>query len=93
MDLALGILVAVLCSYALLWVFIVWIGERIGRRWAAFERCRLDVMLRGRNRMALHQTHGPFIPMPEELKTRDEMVSWMTRELPQLTEKKLRSSR
>lgn len=28
---------------------------------------------------------GPFIPMPEALKSRDEMVAWMTTELPKLT--------
>ena len=28
---------------------------------------------------------GRFIPMPDRLSTRDEMVAWMTRDLPRLT--------
>jgi hypothetical protein len=28
---------------------------------------------------------GRFIPMPSRLSTRDEMVAWMTRDLPRLT--------
>jgi hypothetical protein len=27
----------------------------------------------------------PFVPMPPHLRTRDEMVAWMTTELPRLT--------
>jgi hypothetical protein len=29
---------------------------------------------------------APFIPMPSHLKSREEMVAWMTTELPRLTE-------
>lgn len=31
-------------------------------------------------------TDGPFVPMPAHLRTRAEMVAWMTQELPKLTE-------
>ena len=29
---------------------------------------------------------APFVPMPSHLRTRAEMVAWMTQELPKLTE-------
>jgi hypothetical protein len=32
--------------------------------------------------------HSPFIPMPDHLKTRDDMVAWMTKELPRLVAEK-----
>ncbi len=35
--------------------------------------------------MAIYESHSPFIPMPENLRTNDEMVEWMTKELPKLT--------
>jgi hypothetical protein len=34
---------------------------------------------------ALGDGDGPFIPMPSDLRTREEMVAWMTTELPRLT--------
>jgi hypothetical protein len=36
-------------------------------------------------RIKVYDSGGPFIPMPNHLKTRDEMVAWMTKELPKLT--------
>jgi hypothetical protein len=33
----------------------------------------------------VYDAGGSFIPMPNHLKTRDEMVAWMTKELPKLT--------
>jgi len=34
--------------------------------------------------IAVLDATGPLIPMPERLKTRAEMVDWMTKELPKL---------
>jgi hypothetical protein len=31
-------------------------------------------------------TRAPFIPMPSHLKSHEEMIAWMTTELPRLTE-------
>jgi hypothetical protein len=34
---------------------------------------------------AVHNTDGPFIPMPDSLTTKDEMVTWLIHDLPRLT--------
>lgn len=36
---------------------------------------------------------GPFIPMPDHLKTAEDMVAWMTRDMPRLTAEAQRSRR
>jgi hypothetical protein len=36
-------------------------------------------------RIKVYASGEIFIPMPDHLKTRDEMVAWMTKELPRLT--------
>ena len=46
---------------------------------------RVDPILGKRDRVAIHDTYGPYISMPKDLRTKDEMVAWMTRELPKLT--------
>ena len=33
----------------------------------------------------IYDIDGPFIPIPDHLKTADEMVAWMTRDMPRLT--------
>ena len=91
MSLAIATLLALLCAYVFLWLLILWIGERIGRRWSAFDSGRADAVLRTSNCIAVHQTSGPFIEMPERLKTRDEMVGWITTELPRLAAEKANS--
>jgi len=86
MSIAFAIVVALLCAYGLLWLFVLWVGEGMGRRWATFETERAHAAIRPRDRIAIHATCGPFIQMPDHVKTRDEMVAWMTRELPRLIE-------
>jgi hypothetical protein len=44
----------------------------------------VDPITGPRNRVDAYDTGGSFIPMPNHLKTRDEMVAWMTNELPKL---------
>jgi hypothetical protein len=36
-------------------------------------------------RIKVYASGETLIPMPDHLKTRDEMVAWMTKELPRLT--------
>jgi hypothetical protein len=84
MPIALAILAAVLCAYASLWIAVLWIGERIGRRWSGADTGRADALFKPKGRLAVHQTFAPFIAMPDQLQTRDEMVAWMTKELPKL---------
>jgi hypothetical protein len=38
-----------------------------------------------KDQATIHDRDGPFIPIPENLKTADEMVTWMTRDMPKLT--------
>ena len=45
----------------------------------------IDPITGPRDRVAIYDSGGAFIPMPSHLKTRDEMVAWMTSELPKLT--------
>jgi hypothetical protein len=78
-------LAMLLCTYTAAWLLVLWVGERIGRRWATFDSGRADALMRARNHIAIHAAHGSLIEMPAHLKTRDEMVAWMTRELPRLT--------
>ena len=44
-----------------------------------------DPVLGAKDQTALHDRRSPFILMPDHLKTNNEMVTWMTRELPRLT--------
>jgi hypothetical protein len=44
-----------------------------------------DPLIGAKDLTAPHDPKSYFIPMPDHLKTHDEMVAWMTRELPKLT--------
>jgi hypothetical protein len=81
-DLAIGILAAVAGFTAAIWLLLLWVGDRAT---ASFQLTpdRLDPILGARDPMAIYD-HGPFIPMPDHLRTRDEMVDWMTKDLPKL---------
>ena len=81
-DLAIGLLAALAGFSAAIWLLFLWVGERAT---ASFDQTpdRLDPILGARDPMAIHD-HGPFIPMPEHLKSRDEMVAWMTKDLPKI---------
>jgi hypothetical protein len=42
-------------------------------------------MLDPKDDTPIYDIDGPFIPIPDHLKTADEMVAWMTRDMPKLT--------
>jgi hypothetical protein len=46
-----------------------------------------DPLIGATDQTATHDPKSTLILMPDHLKTRNEMVSWMTRELPKLTAK------
>jgi hypothetical protein len=81
-DLAIGILAALAGFTAAIWLLLLWVGDRATE---SFELSpdALDPIRGARDPMAIYD-HGPFIAMPEHLKTEDEMVSWMTKDLPKL---------
>jgi hypothetical protein len=83
MDTAMLLLCGTLFIVLAVWALGVWIGDRIALR---LVRPNLgnDPILGPRDRIAIHDTRGPFIPMPQNLRTQDEMVAWMTRDLPRL---------
>jgi hypothetical protein len=45
----------------------------------------VDPILGEKDQAAIHNLDPSFIPMPDYLRTRDEMVTWMVRDLPRLT--------
>ena len=90
MPIALAILAALLFAYVALWVVVLWIGELIGRRWSGADTRRAEALFKPKDRLAIHQTEGCFIAMPDHLTARDEMVAWMTKELPRRTADKQR---
>jgi hypothetical protein len=82
MDLALSMLAIVAGSLGMLLLLLLWFGSRTLE--PDFES-DLHPILGLRDPVEIHDTHGPFIPMPETLRTADQMVEWMTKELPRLT--------
>ena len=44
-----------------------------------------DPVIGAKDHPATYDPKSPFLLMPDHLKTHDEMVAWMTRELPKLT--------
>ncbi len=81
-DLAIGILAALAGFTAATWLLLLWVGDRAT---TSFELSPdgLDPILGTRDPVAIYD-QGPFIEMPEHLKTHDEMVAWMTKDLPKL---------
>jgi hypothetical protein len=51
----------------------------------SFQVATIDPVLGAKDQTGIHDPKRTFIVMPDHLKTRDEMVAWMTRELPKLT--------
>ena len=85
-DVTIVLLAAVAGFITALWLLLLWLGD--GNRVTGND---LDPILGEQDRVAIYESHGPFIPMPGHLKTRDEMVAWMTKELPKLTAEMRRS--
>jgi len=84
MDTALALLAIVVCGTAALWFLAIGISQRLTSRWSIPNR-GTDPIVGPKDPIAIYDRGGPFIPMPDNLKTRDEMVAWMTQELPKLT--------
>ena len=84
MDVAIVLLSVMLCCVGVLWIVGIWISQRIHAAWSGPARTP-DPITGPKDRIAIYDTGGLFIPMPDCLKTREEMVAWMTRELPKLT--------
>jgi hypothetical protein len=81
-DLAISLLVVLAGAVGMLLMLLTWFG---GRTITPEIEDDLDPILGARDPMAIYESHGPFIPMPSHLKTSDQMIDWMTKELPKLT--------
>ena len=45
----------------------------------------VDPILGAKDQPAIHDLDTSFIPMPDHLRTNDEVVAWLTKDLPKLT--------
>jgi hypothetical protein len=63
---------------------LMWISHRIPTPRRA-RHTAFDLITGARDRVAIYDSGGSFIPMPSHLKTSEEMVDWMTKELPKFT--------
>jgi hypothetical protein len=80
-DLAIAVSAAVIGFLTALWLLLLWVGDGA----VAPETHWIDPIMGERDRVAIYDSYGPFVPMPDHLKTHAEMVAWMTKELPKLT--------
>ena len=83
---SLDVMIAVLAAFAglmaMLWLLLLWVGGGMANPVVLYAD---DPIIGPRDQVAIYKSHDPFIPMPERLRTHDEMVAWMTQELPKLT--------
>ncbi len=86
-----ALLLAFLSGGGALSLALLWIANRV--RWRPDAApSGIDPILGAKDRVAIYRPSGPlirhhpqvFIPMPDRLSTQDEMVAWMTKELPKL---------
>jgi hypothetical protein len=82
MDLTIAVLAALSGFIGMLWVLLLWVGDGIANPVVPYGD---DPITGHRDPVAIYDSHDPFISMPERLKTHDEMVAWLTQELPKLT--------
>jgi hypothetical protein len=95
-EVEIALLLLVSCTAGLL-LLCLWLISRATR--PVREARGIDPILGARDRVAIYRACGPFIqphrdvlmPMPEHLRTRDEMVAWMTEVLPKAMESAARS--
>jgi len=81
-DLAISLLIVLAGAVGMLLLLLTWFGSRSITPEIEDD---LDPILGPKDPTAIYESHGPFIPMPADLKTSDQMVDWMTKELPKLT--------
>jgi len=51
----------------------------------------VDPILGPKDQAAIHDIDTSFIPMPDRLRTNEEVVTWLTKDLPKLTAELTRS--
>jgi hypothetical protein len=89
-------LILLLSLAAMLALALVWTVSRLLR--PGHEPSKTDPILGMRDRVAVYRASGPLIqphpnvlvPMPDHLTTQEEMVAWMTKEMPKVVERDAR---
>lgn len=81
MDLAVSLLMIAVSFFGMIWLLLFWFGEGHARIIVPYT----DAADLADMEASDLEASGPFIPMPNHLRTNDEMVAWMTQELPKLT--------
>jgi hypothetical protein len=87
MDTAIVLLGSTLVGVGVVWLAGVWLREHLGSRWSLPERPE-DHAQEPSVRFVIRAPQDTYIPIPEALTTKDEMVAWMTRDLPKLVREK-----
>jgi hypothetical protein len=82
LDLVIALLAAFSGAFAMLWLLLLWLGDGASDPVTTHAG---DPITGPRDQIGIHDSYEPFIPMPARLQTRNEMVDWMTKELPKLT--------
>lgn len=82
LNLMIAVIAALSGFVGMLWLLLLWIGDGLANPVVPYA---VDPIIGLRDPVAIYEAHEPFIPIPERLRTRDEMVAWMTQELPRLT--------
>ncbi len=80
MDLAVSLLMIAVSFFGMILLLLFWFGEGHARTIVPYT----DAAILADMDASGFETSGPFIPMPAHLRTNDEMVDWMTQELPKL---------
>ncbi len=83
-SLTLALLIALAALTAAIGLALIRLTSRI-MMLPSLPAATTDAVLRAKHQTALHDPKSTFIRMPDHLKTHDEMVAWMTRDLPKLT--------
>jgi hypothetical protein len=92
MDFELVLMTALAGLAGVIGLRFMWISHRIPMP-RTIKHTAIDPIAGAKDRVAVFDPDGSFIPMPNHLKTNDEMVAWMTEELPKLAAGKARPRR
>ncbi|RDI61261.1 hypothetical protein [Microvirga subterranea] len=76
-DVTILLLAPVAGFFTALWLLLLWLGDGATEEQVHDEFALPDEMSIGQG-----GADPPFVPMPDHLRTREEMVAWMTKELP-----------
>jgi hypothetical protein len=80
-DLTIAMLAILAGTTGMLWLLLVSFGDGHATPLRPYADDSIAITA---DRRASEDPDGPFIPMPDHLKTHHDMVAWMTRELPRL---------